>query len=171
MTATRSRTPRETTRLANEAWEVIFRAQATLAREFEYAGDWGDLPGREYGVLYALAGEKDGLRITDLIDDVLLSQAGVSRLVARLEKRGLVERRDDPDDARACRILLSAGGRGVQRRLGSMHARHVTEAMTRALTTEQLETLRDLGLALIAAAPPITHATRTATKPTARTTL
>jgi DNA-binding MarR family transcriptional regulator len=140
-------------RLANEAWEAMFRAQATLAREFEYEGDWGGFPPREYGVLYALAGARDGLRITDLIDDALLTQAGVSRLVARLEKRGLVERRPDPDDARACRIVLTAEGREVQRRLGRAHARHVTTAMTRALTREQLQTLRELGRALIAAAP------------------
>ena len=168
MTATKP--TRGTARLANEAWEAMFRAQATLAREFEHAGDWGDFPAREYGVLYALAGEKGGRRITDLIDDALLSQAGVSRLVARLEKRGLVERRDDPDDARACRIRLTAEGREMQWRLGHMHARHVTEAMTRALSTQQLETLRDLGQALIAAAPPVAQAIRPPTKTTARTT-
>lgn len=140
-------------RLANESWEALFRAQATLAREFEFEGDWGGLPPREYGVLYALAGVDDGLRITDLIDDALLTQAGVSRLVARLEKRGLVERRDDPDDARACRIVLTAEGRDAQRRLGRAHARHVAAAMTRALDREQLETLRDLTEALVAASP------------------
>ncbi|AVH61237.1 MarR family transcriptional regulator [Streptomyces dengpaensis] len=144
------------TRLANEAWEAMFRAQATLAREFEFDGDWGDFPPREYGVLYALADVEDGLRITDLIDDVLLTQAGVSRLVARLEKRGLVERLPDPDDGRACRIVLTSEGRDVQRRLGRAHARHVARAMTRALTASQLETLRDLGKALVAAAPSAT---------------
>ena len=41
-------------RLANEAWEALFRAQATLSLEFEREGDWGDLLPREYGVLYAL---------------------------------------------------------------------------------------------------------------------
>ena len=110
------------TRLANESWEAMFRAQATLAREFECDIDWGDLLPREYGVLYALAGAADGLRITDLIDDALLTQAGVSRLVARLEKRGLVARRSDPDDARACRIVLTTEGRDVQRRLGRVLA-------------------------------------------------
>jgi DNA-binding MarR family transcriptional regulator len=137
---------------ANEAWEAMFRAQAALAREFEFAGDWGDFPPREYGVLYALAGQPDGSRITDLIEDVLLTQAGVSRLVGRLEKRGLVARRDDPDDARACRIVLTDEGREVQKRLGRAHARHVTEAMTRALSSEQLETLRELTEALLGAA-------------------
>ncbi|MEV6846152.1 MarR family transcriptional regulator [Actinoplanes sp. NPDC051411] len=145
---------RSEARLANEAWEAMLRAQATLAREFEFAGDWGDLPPREYGVLYALSTAPEGLRITALIDDVLLTQAGVSRLVARLEKRGLVARRDDPDDARACRIVLTDQGRETQRRLGRSHARHVTEAMTRALSREQLETLRELSTALLREAGP-----------------
>jgi len=138
------------TRLANESWEAMYRAQATLTREFEFDVDWGGLPPREYGVLYALAGAEDGLRITDLIDDVLLTQAGVSRLVARLEKRRLVARRPDPDDARACRIVLTAEGRDVQRRLGRVLAQRVTTAMTRALSPAQMATLRDLSQALIA---------------------
>jgi len=149
-------TDRSTARLANEAWESMFRAQATLAREFERAGDWGGFPPREYGVLYALADQDDGLRITDLIDDVLLTQAGVSRLVARLQERGLVDRRNDPDDRRACRIVLTEEGRAMQRRLGHMHARHVADAMTRALDAEQLDTLRTLSRALIAASAPVT---------------
>ena len=140
-------------RLANQAWEAMFRAQATLAREFEYEGDWGGFPPREYGVLYALAGARDGLRITDLIDDALLTQAGVSRLIARLEKRGLVARRSDPGDARACRIVLTAEGRDVQRYFGRVLAERITTAMTRALSPEQMETLRELGQALIAASP------------------
>lgn len=141
------------TRLANEAWEALFRAQATLGLEFERADVWGDLPPREYGVLYALAGLPDGLRISELVDDALLTQAGVSRMVARLEGRGLVERRADPDDARACRIVLTPEGRTVQRRVGAAHARHVATAMTRALTERQLQALRDLALELTTAAP------------------
>jgi DNA-binding MarR family transcriptional regulator len=141
------------TRLANDTWEALFRAQATLAQEFELEGDWGGLPPREYGVLYALAGVREGVRVTDLMGDALLTQAGVSRLVARLEKRGLVARRDDPSDARACRIVLTPDGRDVQRRVGRHHARHVSVAMTRALSPAQQETLRDLSRALIAACP------------------
>jgi DNA-binding MarR family transcriptional regulator len=129
------------TRLAGESWEAMFRAQATLAREFEFGMDWGGLPPREYGVLYALASAGEGgLRITALIDDILLTQAGVSRLIAR---------RDDPDDARACRIVLTPEGREVQRRLGRAHAQHIKRAMTRALSPAQLETLRDLSQALL----------------------
>jgi DNA-binding MarR family transcriptional regulator len=125
-------------RLANEAWEALFRAQASLSIEFEREGDWGDLLPREYGVLYALSAAADGLRMSDLCHDVLLTQAGISRLVSRLEKRDLVERHDDPDDARAQRIRLTARGAEQQRRVGRAHARHVATAMTRALGPAQL---------------------------------
>ena len=146
-------------RLANEAWEALFRAQATLALEFEREGAWGDLLPREYGVLYALSTESDGLRISALCDDVLLTQAGISRLVGRLEKRGLVERSDDPDDARARRICLTARGIDEQRRRGRAHARHVATAMTRALDADQLEALRELSRALVAARRPTSERT------------
>ena len=139
------------TRLANEAWEAFFRAQATLALEFEREGDWGDLLPREYGVLYALSTAPDGLRMCDLCDDVLLTQAGISRLVARLEKRGMVERGEEPDDARARRIRLTTRGADEQRRLGRTHARHVAAAMTRALGPDELGTLIGLSRALLSA--------------------
>ncbi|MBU3063900.1 MarR family transcriptional regulator [Nocardia sp. NEAU-G5] len=141
-------------RLALEAWEALFRAQATLALEFEHEGDWGELLPREYGVLYALSAAPDGLRLTELCDDVLLTQAGISRLVTRLEARGLVVRGDDPDDARAYRIRLTPDGVAAQRRAGRAHALHVSTAMTRGLDDDQLRSLRDLSLALLAAAPP-----------------
>ncbi len=136
-------------RLANEAWEAFFRAQATMEREFTEADIWVGVLPKEYGVLYALSTAPDGLRISELCDDVLLTQPGMSRLVARLEQRALVERGDDPDDARACRIRLTPAGIETQRRVGAAHARHVARAMTRALDPEQLVVLRDLSLALI----------------------
>ncbi|WP_427891941.1 MarR family winged helix-turn-helix transcriptional regulator [Kribbella sp. GL6] len=141
-----------TSRLANQAWEALLRAESTLAREYEHEGEWDDLLPREYGVLYALARARDGLRIIDLCADALLTQAGVSRLVARLERRGLVERTGDPHDGRASRIRLTPDGRDVRRRVGRNHGRHVNTAMTRALSPEQLTTLRDLCLALTEAA-------------------
>jgi DNA-binding MarR family transcriptional regulator len=137
-------------RLANEAWEALFRAQATLSLEFERNGNWGELLPREYGVLYALSCTPAGLRMNELCDDVLLTQAGISRLVGRLERRGLVERQQDPDDARAYRIRMTAEGIEAQRRVGGSHARQVAAAMTRTLDRDQLRMLRDLTLALVA---------------------
>jgi DNA-binding MarR family transcriptional regulator len=140
------------TRLANEAWEALFRAQATLAREFSDAEVWGDLGPSEYGVLYALSTAPGPARICDLQEDVLLTQTGMSRLIARMEARGLVLRSGDPDDGRAYRIQLTELGAATQREIGLRHGRHVAEAMTRALGREQLLELEELCQALLTAA-------------------
>jgi DNA-binding MarR family transcriptional regulator len=140
---------RSSTRLANEAWEALFRAQSTIIQELAATDVWEDLVPREYGVLYALSSAPEGLRITELGEDVLLTQPGMSRLVARLEVRGLVERVDDPEDARACRIRLTPAGAAAQRRIGRTHARHVAAAMTRNLHRGELEQLLDLCRRLI----------------------
>ena len=140
---------RSTTKLANEAWEALFRAQSTIIQELAARDAWEDLVPREYGVLYALSSAPGGLRITELGEDVLLTQPGMSRLVARLEARGLVQRVPDPEDARACLIRLTAAGLTTQRRIGRAHARHVAEAMTRNLEREELERLLDLSRRLI----------------------
>jgi DNA-binding MarR family transcriptional regulator len=142
-------TTRSATKLANEAWEALFRAQSTIVQELAARDAWEDLVPREYGVLYALSSAPDGLRITELGEDVLLTQPGMSRLVARLEARGLVQRVDDPEDARACRIQLTAAGTATQRRIGRTHARHVAEAMTRNLERRELEQLLDLSRRMI----------------------
>ena len=116
------------TRIANEAWEALFRAQATIARELSGGYVWGELVPREYGVLYALSGGTERAADHRLGEDVLLTQPGMSRLIARLEERGLVERADDPDDGRACRVRLTPAGADAQRGVGATHGRHVATA-------------------------------------------
>jgi DNA-binding MarR family transcriptional regulator len=138
-------------RTANEAWEALFRAQMTIARELRDDDIWEQLAGPEYGVLHALASAGGPLRISELCEDVLLSQPGMSRLIARLEGRGLLARVEDPDDARASRVRMTEEGVRVQRRVGVAHGRHVAEAMTRSLSREQLLELRDLCQTLIGA--------------------
>src|SRR5687767_4021045 len=149
------------TRIANEAWEALFRAQATIARELAAGDVWGELRPHEYGALYALPNAPNGLRITELGNDVLLTQPGMSRLIARLEGAGLVERLDDPDDGRACRIRLTEAGARTQRQVGARHGRHVAETMTRTLSSEQLLQLRDLCRVLTAAPHTTIETTRT----------
>ena len=96
-------------------------------------------------MLYALSrAGADGLRMSELLADVLVTQAGMSRLVARMEAAGLVERGEDPGDGRASRIRLTEAGRRVQRRVGLRHGRHVAQAMTRALDVDELRQLREL---------------------------
>jgi len=136
------------TRIANEAWEALFRAQATVMRELIAADVWGELSPSEYGVLYALSNAPDGLRVTELMGDALLTQGGVSRLVARLEASGKVERVADPSDGRASRVRLTDAGTEAQRRVGIRHGHHVAQIMNRTFSVQQLEQLRALSQTL-----------------------
>ena len=142
------------TRIANEAWEALFRAQATVQRELLAADVWDGLNPSDYGVLYALSKAPDGLRITSLSEDALLTQAGISRLIARLENQGLVERVADPADGRASRIRLTAAGTEAQRRVGLRHGRHVAQIMTRTFSAEQLQQLQALSETLTESVRP-----------------
>ena len=146
------------TRLANEAWEALFRAQMTIAAELSAGDVWGDLIPSDYGVLYALSTAKSGLRMSELCKDVLLSQAGLSRSVARLEVRGLIERETDPEDARASVLRLSKAGAHLQRRVGAKHGRHVAEALSSRLGDKQLRTLKDLCERILAPSTPKSEA-------------
>ncbi|MGB3027673.1 MarR family winged helix-turn-helix transcriptional regulator [Paradevosia shaoguanensis] len=141
------------TKLANAAWEALFRAQKTIEAELEAGDAWGDLIPSDYGVLYALSTAKSGLRMSELGKDVLLSQAGLSRLVGRLEARGLIERHPDPDDARASILCLSKAGAHAQRRVGARHGRHVAEALSSRLDDDQLIALQTLCERILTAPP------------------
>jgi DNA-binding MarR family transcriptional regulator len=153
----------ENARLANESWEALFRAQVVLLRAFSADDMWGEVTQTEYAVLYELSKTPSGLSMVEINRNILMTQGGVSRLVQRLEQRGLVERCADPSDRRAALISLTPEGVRLQRSVGHAHAQAVTAAMTRALSPEQLRHLRDLGRQIVSVIDP---AQPVATKPT-----
>lgn len=141
-------------RLANEAWEALFRAQVLLIRRFAADDVWVEVTQVEYDVLYTLSKSPWGMSMVDLNRDVLLSQGGVSRLIARLEKRDLIVREPDPRDGRATLLRLTEMGREIQRTVGRRHASSVGAAMTRVLDADQLVLLRDLATKVVSAHRP-----------------
>lgn len=56
----------------------------------------------------------DGIRLTDLAEQAQLTKQSAGFLVDQLERAGYVERRPDPQDARARLICLAPRGREVQ---------------------------------------------------------
>jgi DNA-binding MarR family transcriptional regulator len=129
---------------ANDAWEALLSAHASIMKQFAAAGYWTDLSMREYDVLYTLSKCAEAIRITDLNRHVLLSQPALSRLVDRLACRGLVARCADPADGRTVRLTLTDEGRAVQRQVGGAHARDVAHAVTGALTADEIRDLEKL---------------------------
>ncbi|WP_246574578.1 MarR family winged helix-turn-helix transcriptional regulator [Streptomyces genisteinicus] len=58
----------------------------------------------------AVSGPK---RLTDLVRTEQMSQPGLTQLVTRLERDGLVERRPDPADGRAALVHITDRGREI----------------------------------------------------------
>ena len=128
------------------AWRAFLRAHAHLTRqlETELMAD-ADLPLASYDVLVQLS-EAPGrrLRMTDLADRVLLSRSGLTRLVDRLERSGLVARAKCPNDARGTFTVLTDVGYERLRHAAPAHLDGVREHMTRHLDPAELAALTDL---------------------------
>jgi DNA-binding MarR family transcriptional regulator len=71
-----------------------------------------DLPLNSYEVLLLLADcERGRMRMGELAEGLLLSRSGLTRLVDRLQRRGLVERVRCEDDARGYFAQITPEGR------------------------------------------------------------
>jgi len=77
-----------------------------------------------FAVLAALrrAGQPFELTPTELNRELLISSGGVTHLVDRLARRGLVCRRPDDGDRRCVRVILTPAGQEVADRVMSVHA-------------------------------------------------
>lgn len=101
-----------------------------------------DLGYVEFEFLVRLARSPDGLlRMTDLAAQTALSTSGATRVVDRLQRDGLVERRACPTDRRSMFAVINAAGR---RRLAAVlpgHLELIDRWYTGLLTERQLDDL------------------------------
>jgi DNA-binding MarR family transcriptional regulator len=101
-----------------------------------------DLPLASYDVLVQLA-EAPGrrLRMTELADAVLLSRSGVTRLVDRLEKAGLVARCPVETDGRGVAARLTDAGLDRLRTASRTHVRGIGQHFVDRLDDADLHVL------------------------------
>ena len=89
----------------------LAKSQAAMARRFD-SRLGGGLGFNDFVILYHLSqadGEK--LRRVDLAEKIGLTASGVTRLLAPMEKIGLIQRETDARDARVSYVLLAPGGK------------------------------------------------------------
>ena len=105
------------------AWRGLLRAHAGVVRRLD-----ADLRSRHgmsltsYEVLMLLgAVPRKRLRISELSAGTLLSVSGMSRMVDRLVREGLVVRESCEDDGRGAEVALTASGRGRLRAARASH--------------------------------------------------
>jgi DNA-binding MarR family transcriptional regulator len=76
--------------------------------------------------------------MTDLAELFDLNKSGVSGMVARLERAGLIEREPSPDDKRASLLSLTAKGESIHERSAPL-IRRATAEVTDGFTREEIE--------------------------------
>jgi DNA-binding MarR family transcriptional regulator len=125
-----------------DAWRAFLRAQSELIRTLdrELEAEQG-LPIAFFDVLAQLTQAGGRLRMSELADAVLLSRSGVTRLVDRMERDGLVRREHCPTDRRAMYTTITPVGKRALAKARPVHLRGVAEHFGRHLSDEEAKTL------------------------------
>lgn len=125
------------------AWRGLLRAHARLVKALDANLEAAhDLPLSHYDVLVQVAsapGER--MRMCELADSVLLSRSGLTRLVDRMAKDGLLERCACEDDARGSFACLTDAGRARLQEARPTHLAAVRELFLSAFSDDELAQL------------------------------
>lgn len=125
------------------AWVRLLRAHSTLTRRMDanLLAAHG-LTINDYEVLLALAQAPDRrMRRVDLAEHVLLTQSGITRLLQGLERAGLVERADCPEDGRVVYALLTDTGHVLLREASRTHLDDIRSLFAARFSADELDTL------------------------------
>jgi DNA-binding MarR family transcriptional regulator len=156
-TAAPSRRPR---REQLTVWRTFLRVHAEVTRRLE-----ADLVAEHqlslgsYDVLVQLV-EAPGhrLRMTELAGAVLLSRSGLTRLVDRLERDGLVVREVCPSDARGLFAVMTEAGYARLRTAARTHLQGVNDYVIARLDPAELAMLGQLLGRLVEPPPELPEA-------------
>src|SRR5215217_984765 len=134
-----------------QAWygnlQATMRSLQRIDRELEEAIG---LPLASVEMLVNIGMEDDGrMRMGELADTLLLSRGGATRLVARLEEAGLVERVVPPDDRRATYAVITEKGREVLERAEPVLKQAVHGHYLDYLDDDEIRALRTSSLKIL----------------------
>ncbi|MDQ1669589.1 MAG: hypothetical protein QOE40_1650 [Actinomycetota bacterium] len=128
------------------AWRRFLQAHAVLVRRLE--ADLlaeHQLPLASYDVLVQLVESPERrLRMTELAQRVLISRSGLTRLVDRLEREGMVRREACDDDARGLFAVLTDAGYARLRRAAPTHLRGIASYALDRLDEQQTAALAEI---------------------------
>jgi DNA-binding MarR family transcriptional regulator len=128
------------------AWEGFLRAHATIMRALSGELEHADrMSLGSYEVLLHLArAPKRRLRMTELAEAVVFSPSGLTRLVERLEREGLVARIKSADDARGAYATLTDRGRARLRKATRSHLTGIRQHFLSQITPQELQILGNI---------------------------
>lgn len=130
------------TELENEAWQGFLYTHDRVWREVEAGLAPLGVSMAEYSVL-ALLGRagRDGMRMSDLARERLMTTGGFTRLADRLERRGLIERNRTAEDKRSFVAVLTPEGRTILRQAWRQQHADLRRTFFDSLTEDDLSDL------------------------------
>src|SRR3954454_24599215 len=127
------------------AWRGLVRVHTALVKalDAELTAEH-ELPLSSYEVLITLeSAPGHRRRMAELADSVLLSRAGMTRLVDSLEKEQLLARDTCTDDGRGCFAVLTPKGEELLARARPTHLDGVRERFLAHFSDEELRAFAD----------------------------
>jgi DNA-binding MarR family transcriptional regulator len=140
----RSKSFRPAVSLENRIFVALLQAADALAQEAEQLLKAAGLTGAQYNVLRILRGaEPEGLACRAIGDRMISHDPDMTRLLDRMEKRGLITRARQTDDRRVVKTRITAPGLSLLRTLDQpVHDLH--KRQFRHMPAARLKILSDL---------------------------
>ena len=127
--------------LALKLWVVLTRAYQSVQRHAEADQARHELSEGEFAVLEVLY-HKGPMLLVEVQRRVLVSSGGITYLVDRLVRKGLVERRPCTHDRRASYAALTAGGERLIGEIFPAHADAIAYAVGALTEPEKRQAVR-----------------------------
>lgn len=121
-------------------YRIRSRADIALRKAFQESGY--DMTPEQWNVLARIC-EVEGMSQCQLGDKVLKDRHNMTRILSRLEKKGLIERRRCPDDRRSFRLYATEAGRAIERELTAVALKQ-RDYRYKGMSEQEIELLRGL---------------------------
>lgn len=130
------------TTIEGGAWSGFLCAHALISRRLDVdLRASAELALSEYEILLQLARAGGEKRMAQIAHDVVLTGGGVTRIVARLERIGLIRRRSCPSDGRGVFAVLTEKGWARQRAAHQVHLEGVRRLFLQDASKAELSAL------------------------------
>jgi DNA-binding MarR family transcriptional regulator len=121
---------------------ILHTANTARVASWLAEGEYCDLQTAHGAAMQPLWDAPEGARITSLARSARITKQSMSALIDHLESKGYVERVEDPDDARAIRVRLTARGRAYGRAARAF-ARSLEAEFVERIGAARVEALRE----------------------------
>ncbi|MFC3966373.1 MarR family winged helix-turn-helix transcriptional regulator [Nocardia jiangsuensis] len=131
-------------------WQAFIRLNQRLDAAIAQGLARHGLSTPDYELMVALSAAPDGaLRAKDLAAEVCWEKSRLSKHLARMAGRGLIERKPVADDARGVLVVLTEQGRSTLELAAPSHVELVRRLFVDALSADEARSLRSLAAKVV----------------------